>query len=131
MCLRPLLRRKIPGRPSAAHSAALRAHSHKVHPVVTLRGGKRAPDALWRARDGWVVFFRAERAYCEDHALATTSVALGDNPSDYPARVKHASAQRTAHSAPAGFAAGLPQPRHAPALLAQYNAAARAFSRAR
>jgi len=33
-----------------------------------------------------------------------------------------------AHSAPAGIAAGSPCPRFAPALLAQYNAAARAFS---
>ena len=31
------------------------------------------------------------------------------------------------HSAPAGIAAGSPCPRHAPALLAQYNAAARAY----
>ena len=31
------------------------------------------------------------------------------------------------HKAPAGFATGAPRPRHAPALLAQYNAAARAF----
>ena len=35
-----------------------------------------------------------------------------------------------AHSAPAGIAAGSPCMMHAPALLAQYNAAARAFDRA-
>jgi hypothetical protein len=62
--------------------------------------GKRAPDALWRTRDGWAEFFGVERAYCKDHALATTSVALGANPTlaarDYPPRVKCASARRTA-----------------------------------
>lgn len=36
-------------------------------------------------------------------------------------------AMSAAHSAPAGIATGSPCPRHAPALLAQYNAAARAF----
>lgn len=48
-----------------------------------------------------------------------------------PMRRARADVRRTAvstpHSAPAGIAAGSPCPRHAPALLAQYNAAARAF----
>ena len=38
-------------------------------------------------------------------------------------------AMSAAHSAPAGIATGSPSPRHAPALLAQYNAAARAIVR--
>lgn len=46
-----------------------------------------------------VVPLRAERAYCEYHALATTSVVLEptrhSQPRDDPARVKHASARRT------------------------------------
>lgn len=36
-------------------------------------------------------------------------------------------AMSAAHSAPAGIATVSPCPRHAPAFLAQYNAAARAF----
>jgi len=36
-------------------------------------------------------------------------------------------AMSAAHSAPAGFVTGSPCPRHAPALLAQHNAAARVF----